>query len=426
QARLLKVQTPRIAAERTAIPSGHPVLLKDKGHVVQKGVVSGKVYLLKTPDEIDGLPSGAVLVAKNDSPQFVSAMPRLAAIITDTGSPASHMASICREFRIPAVVNTRDATQVFRQGQEITLVAEEEGRFTVYDGVVEGTGGTTDDALPGVEGLHEFRRKKYLMRYIAPLHLINPFTDDFTPERCGTIHDILRFMHEKSVQELISASVRASSRGTLKKLVLPVPAGIHVVDIGGGLDAESSESVTLSQVRCEPLRAVAEGMAHPGLWRSEAVALGAKDFMTSMMRMEDITTDGGSSASRNVAVISGEYLNLTVRFGYHFCMLDCYCSERAANNHVYFRFAGGATDITKRSRRIQLIAEIMKEHGFISVSKGDLITARLSGLEKGEVLRILDMTGRLIAYTRQLDAVLNADGDIERYRKEFSEIVTGR
>jgi len=145
-----------------------------------------------------------------------------------------------------------------------------------------------------------------------------------------------------------------------------------------------------------------------------------------MMRMEDITTDGGSSASRNVAVISGEYLNLTVRFGYHFCMLDCYCSERAANNHVYFRFAGGATDITKRSRRIQLIAEIMKEHGFISVSKGDLITARLSGLEKGEVLRILDMTGRLIAYTRQLDAVLNADGDIERYRKEFSEIVTGR
>jgi pyruvate,water dikinase len=425
QSRPLKIQARRRAAERAGMPSDHPVLMRDRGHVVQRGVVSGKVHVLKSPDEIDGLPRGAVLVAKNDSPQFVSAMPRLAAIITDTGSPASHMASICREFRIPSVVNTRTATQALRQGQEITLVADDEDRFTVYDGLVEGIGGQADDARTGIEELLEFRRKKYLMRFIAPLHLINPLTDDFTPERCGTIHDILRFMHEKAVQELICASVRASSKGTLKKLVLPVPAGIHVIDIGGGLSPEDSGSVTLQQVACEPLRAVAEGMAHPGLWQSEAVALGAKDFLTSMMRMEDITADGGSSASRNVAVISKEYLNLTVRFGYHFCLLDCYCSKRAANNHVYFRFAGGATDITKRSRRIQLIAEIMKENGFISVSKGDLITARLSGLEREDILSILDLTGRLIAFTRQLDAVLNDDRDIEKYKKEFAGIATG-
>jgi len=45
--------------------------------------------------------------------------------------------------------------------------------------------------------------------------------------------------------------------------------------------------------------------------------------------------------------------------------------------------------------------------------------ARLSHIEKAEVLDILDAAGRLIAFTRQLDAVLNNDSDIERYKKNF-------
>jgi pyruvate,water dikinase len=169
----------------------------------------------------------------------------------------------------------------------------------------------------------------------------------------------------------------------------------------------------------EPLRAVVQGMVHPGAWHSEAVALQARDFLTSMMRMEEITSEGIKYASRNVAVISREYLNLTLRFGYHFNLLDCFCSEKAANNHIYFRFVGGATDISKRSRRIRLIAEILKEYGFNSSTKGDLIIARLSHIEKDEILNILDMAGRLIAFTRQLDAVLKDDSDIERYKKNF-------
>jgi pyruvate,water dikinase len=120
-----------------------------------------------------------------------------------------------------------------------------------------------------------------------------------------------------------------------------------------------------------------------------------------------------------MAVISAEYVNLAMRFGYHFNLVDSYCSERAANNHVYFRFVGGAADMTKRSRRIALIDRVLTEMGFLSKTRGDLIIARLSHIDQEQVLAALATAGRLIAFMRQLDAVLRDDEQIERYAKRF-------
>ncbi|MDA8432111.1 MAG: hypothetical protein M0Z60_04000, partial [Nitrospiraceae bacterium] len=122
-----------------------------------------------------------------------------------------------------------------------------------------------------------------------------------------------------------------------------------------------------------------------------------------------------------VAVASGEYVNLSIRFGYHFNMLDCYCSDNARNNHVYFRFVGGATDIVKRSRRVELIAAILREYGFNIITKGDLVIGRLANISRGELEKVLDHIGRLIGYTRQLDAVLNDDSSVERFVRNFLE-----
>ena len=118
-------------------------------------------------------------------------------------------------------------------------------------------------------------------------------------------------------------------------------------------------------------------------------------------------------------MISKQYVNLALLFGYHFALLDTYCREREANNHVYFRFVGGATDIIKRSRRIQFIGLVLKEYGFVTQNKGDLIIARLSHIDLKEVLKILDIAGWLIAFSRQLDGLLKEDSQIEFYFKRF-------
>jgi pyruvate,water dikinase len=407
---------PETLAEALA---GYPVLMTNRGSVVQKGAAGGKVFVVRSADDLDHFPRGAVLVARHDSPQYVRVMPYAAAIITDTGAPTSHMASICREFRVPAVVNTGVATQTLSHGQEITLSADEDGGVTIYGGLAAELLQARASNLRGMEDLYEFRRRRYLMRYISPLNLINPLVDEFTPEKCRTMHDLLRFIHEKSVQALVDASVHAEGHSALKGLDLAIPAGIQVIDIGGGLAEESGERVSLEQVTSLPLRAVVQGMMYPGVWHTEAVSLHVKDFLSSMVRMHDPTEERGGFVGNNIAVISREYMNLTLRFGYHFNLVDCYCSERAGNNHVYFRFVGGATDITKRSRRIRLIEEILREYGFISKTKGDLIIARLSHVGRDEILDILERAGRLIAFTRQLDAVLDSDSDVERYKNNF-------
>jgi pyruvate,water dikinase len=140
-----------------------------------------------------------------------------------------------------------------------------------------------------------------------------------------------------------------------------------------------------------------------------------------MTRMPDIHSVSMSSPIQNVAVASREYVNLSLKFGYHFNIVDCYCSENPRNNHVYFRFSGGATDLVQRSRRVQFIASILKEHGFTIWTTGDLLIARLANVGRVRMEEVLDQLGRLIAFVRKLDALLRDDTAIAYYAQRFKE-----
>jgi pyruvate,water dikinase len=406
-------------------PELHEILMKDQGVPVQKGAGGGMVFVAKKAEDLSNFPMGAVLVARHDSSDFVRVMPFAAAIITDIGTPTSHMASLCREFKVPTVVNTGEATSLLKNGEKVTLLVDDAGGMKVYAGVVRELIESAGVRSMKMEGLYEYRKRRYILRYIAPLNLVDPLLDNFVPEGCKTMHDVLRFIHEKSVAGLIEGARygdRMLKKHAAIRLDIPIPAGIIVIDIGGGLAiTEGKDRATFEDIASVPLRAVVGGMMHPGVWHSEAVALKVNDFLSSMMRMPDITADRSEYVGYNVAVVSKEYMNLSLRFGYHFNMLDCYCSETARYNHIYFRFVGGATDISKRSRRIQLIAAVLQEYGFNIKIKGDLIIARLANIRRNEMEIILDQAGRLIAFTRQLDAVLHDDDAVERYRKRFME-----
>ncbi|HTP04965.1 MAG TPA: PEP/pyruvate-binding domain-containing protein [Nitrospirota bacterium] len=414
-----------VSAERQ-IPgpeSAHLVLIRNRGSVIQKGTGAGKVFITRKKDDLSDVPKGAVLVAKHDSSLYVRVMPFVSAIITETGTQTSHMAALCRELKIPAIVNVAGVMEILEPGQDVTLVAGDDGTSAVYEGIVRDIISQAGDETARMEDVYEYRRKRYILRYISLLNLVDPLMDEFTPEGCRTLHDILRFMHEKSVAELVDSAREGNAKfrkqGALVPLELPVPAGILVMDMGGGLNSGVGGRATFEQVTSVPFRAIIRGMIHPGAWHSEPVALKAHDFLSSMMRMPDIVSDSGHPAGYNVAVISREYVNLSIRFGYHFNMIDCYCGENAKNNHIYFRFVGGATDMAKRSRRVELIAKILREYGFNIKIKGDLLIARLAGLKQEEMETVLDKTGRLISYARQLDAVLHDDAAIDRYAKNF-------
>ncbi|HBH62337.1 MAG TPA: hypothetical protein DDX85_11500, partial [Nitrospiraceae bacterium] len=397
----------------------YPVIMENQGKIARRGIGTGKVFILDRIEDLKNFTQGSVLVAKHDSSHFIKIMPKASAIITDIGTPTSHMSNIAREFQVPRIVNTGTGTRVLKHGDEITVDAEDN---KIYAGVVRELlrYRATEDFI--LKESDEFRLLKKILRYVTPLNLIDPLLENFTPEGCKTFHDIIRFIHEKAIAELVDAEryKEALRKNITVKLDVPIPTGIFIIDIGEGLNLKGGlNRAGLDEINSIPFKAIVRGMMHPGVWHSEAVSMKMNDFMSSMLKMPDVSQM--NYLGDNVAVISREYTNLSLRFGYHFNMMDCYCSENVRDNHVYFRFVGGATDLTKRSRRAELLGAILKEYNMRTNIKGDLIIARTDNITRTEMEELLDHLGRLIAYTRQLDALLDSDGIVTHYVNNFLE-----
>ena len=111
----------------------YPLLYRQKGQVACRGVAAGPVFNLCTEKDPERLPAGVVLVAPEIKPEaeLLRAIRTAAAILTDSGKPASHMASIAREFRIPTIVGLQDASVQLATGTLVTVDADEN---TVYLG----------------------------------------------------------------------------------------------------------------------------------------------------------------------------------------------------------------------------------------------------------------------------------------------------
>lgn len=85
------------------------------------GVASGAVRVLESPSAAGALQPGEVLVARMTSPDWLPAMRRASALVTDEGGMTCHAAIAARELGVPCVVGTRTATQVLRDGQTVTV-----------------------------------------------------------------------------------------------------------------------------------------------------------------------------------------------------------------------------------------------------------------------------------------------------------------
>lgn len=92
-----------------------------RGAPASPGRATGVARIVHSAGEFDKLRAGEVLVCPVSTPAWTVLFTRAAAVVTDTGSAASHSSIVAREFAIPAVVGTSDATSRIRNGQRITV-----------------------------------------------------------------------------------------------------------------------------------------------------------------------------------------------------------------------------------------------------------------------------------------------------------------
>lgn len=94
-----------------------------KGSVAYKGLVRGRARVMSTSAEIATFNEGEILITNQTTPEFVPAMKKAAAVVTDQGGITCHAAIVSRELQKPCVIGTRIATKIFRNGDLIEVDA---------------------------------------------------------------------------------------------------------------------------------------------------------------------------------------------------------------------------------------------------------------------------------------------------------------
>ena len=105
-------------ASRTQPVSPDAILV---GEPASPGRATGRARIVDGPEDFDSFEEGDVLVARLTAPAWTPLFGRAAAVVTDGGTLAAHASLVAREYGIPAVVGTRDATRRLRDGPVMTV-----------------------------------------------------------------------------------------------------------------------------------------------------------------------------------------------------------------------------------------------------------------------------------------------------------------
>jgi len=110
-----------LSEEVQSLDSNQEAIILLTGLSASPGIASGPVRIVKSPAEIGIVKQGDVLVAEMTNPDYVPAMRKACAIVTDSGGKTSHAAIVSRELGVPAIVGSGKATMVLKDGMVITV-----------------------------------------------------------------------------------------------------------------------------------------------------------------------------------------------------------------------------------------------------------------------------------------------------------------
>ena len=107
------------------------------GRAIGQRIGRGAVKVVLSPDDMDKIHDGDVLVTDMTDPDWEPIMKRASAIVTNRGGRTCHAAIIARELGIPAVVGCGDATTQLQEGTDVTVSCAEGDTGNVYEGLLE-------------------------------------------------------------------------------------------------------------------------------------------------------------------------------------------------------------------------------------------------------------------------------------------------
>ena len=372
------------------------------------GAASGAVVHVSEGTPAGVFPRGGVAVARSASPALAPIVRRAAAVVTEVGDPAGHLAAVARELRVPALFGVPDAMHALAEGAPVTVDAD---LGAVFVGALEHRPVSDSGLAPDDP---EYLLLRRLLRRVATLTLTDPDAPEFSAAGCRSLHDILHFAHDRAVAALAGLRGTDLAAEPARRLTLPVPLDLRLLDIGGAL---APGGAALAAGRSRPLAAVLAGLRTPGMWGAAPARLGLGDMLGAMTKpLPDVTG--------NLAIAARNYCNVSLRLGWHFTVVDAYLDRNPEKNAVYFRFAGGMAGSGARRARAAFLHMVLARLGFKVETAGDLVVARRKLLEAEEAEDALRLLGALCAFARQRDTGLAGEDDALALADAFRAALT--
>lgn len=407
-----------VGRERSGLrgrPKAAPLL--SGGRTVFPGRASGKAVVEGEGGRPGPIPDGALLVIRRPTPEIARVLPRLAGVVAEEGNVTGHAAALLREYGIPALFEARGVLGRVKSGDSVSLDA---ARRTLYAGLL------WPPPDRGVEVAERFAPEKGdpLHRRLLTLHLGDPSAFNFRPGACRSAHDVLRYCHEKAIEAMftLSDTVLDRSPQAARRLVASTPIRLYVLDLGGGVRVTESgpAEVRPQEIASRPFQALWRGVNHPGVsWRREMPA--SLSGLASVMAGSLGAQSGVRRAlgEKSYLLVAENHMNLNSRLAFHFTLVDACLGDEPNANYISFRFAGGGATRWRRNLRAMFLERVLRSLGFEADRRLDVVNAwhRKGSAEATE--RALDLLGRLMACSSQLDMYMESEESMEWYVAQF-------